>query len=271
MTSFSASRLPQRRTPPSQQATFSSLRPVLEAQRAHDNVPPVSDDPVISRNAAQSSSNLSRATTESIPLRPDTHTPSNRTASDAQEAEKQQNDATKPAKGHTMVGRVTRVGTMNKTVRVSRTIQVWDRHLRKYYKRKAHDMVHDPYNVLNEGDVIEYGSHAALIQQAPSPSVLGDQAVQGTNATVESSEEKRPVNVTYASASSTTTESTGSIVTPTKNVKYVVHQVITPFGLPVQMRPSRTVGSPKGRWEGTAGEVLKGHVRQKARGKSKAH
>ncbi|KIW11528.1 hypothetical protein PV08_10829 [Exophiala spinifera] len=282
ITSFSVSRLHRRHAPQSQQAPFSSLRPAREAQRAHDNVSSVSEDPLISSSAAQSSP-LSGATAGSIPLSSTTNTPFNSTTPVAYAAENP-DDATKPAKGHTLVGRVSRVGTMNKTVRVSRTIQVWDRHLRKYYKRKAHDMVHDPFNILNEGDVVEYGSHAASIVQAPSS--VRDEVHAAIGAVPESTgsgsegEGKAPVNITYApsgvsslAAAGTTGGVTGTsigVAAPTKNVKYVVHQVITPFGLPVHMRLPRTVGSPKGRWEGTAGEVLKGNVRQKARGKSKA-
>ncbi|KAK6365955.1 hypothetical protein LTS17_010922 [Exophiala oligosperma] len=209
---------------------------IREAQRVHDDAP----FPRASAAAARPSPDLSSpaTTTGSIPL--SGGTPSNSTVSDTQAPKEEQNDATKktPAKGHTMVGRVSRVGTMNKTVRVSRTVQVWDRHLQKYYKRKAHDMVHDPDNTLNEGDVVEYGG--AETRRKPAPVVAGTQ-IEGTG--------------------------TGT----RKNVKYVVHQVITPFGLPVDVRPPRTVGSPKGRWEGTAGEVIKGNVRQRARGKSKAH
>ena len=55
-----------------------------------------------------------------------------------------------------IVGTVTRTGTMRKTVRVSRNVQVWDVRLQKYYTRAAHALVHDPDDLLVEGDVVSY-------------------------------------------------------------------------------------------------------------------
>ncbi|KEF53707.1 uncharacterized protein A1O9_10108 [Exophiala aquamarina CBS 119918] len=59
-------------------------------------------------------------------------------------------------KSSKLVGTVTRTGTMRKTVRVSRNVQVWDAHLQKHYTRASHALVHDPDELLVEGDVVSY-------------------------------------------------------------------------------------------------------------------
>lgn len=46
---------------------------------------------------------------------------------------------------------------MRKTVRVSRNVQIWDAHLQKYYTRETHALVHDPDELLVEGDLVSYG------------------------------------------------------------------------------------------------------------------
>ncbi|EXJ94655.1 hypothetical protein A1O1_03051 [Capronia coronata CBS 617.96] len=129
-----------------------------------------------------------------------------------------------------LTGHVTRVGTMRKTVRVSRRIQVWDKVLHKNWKKTAHDLVHDPQDILNEGDVITYGPFP------PSMHAAREQRGQ------------------------TETDS---------RVRYVLREVVTPFGSPVEERSSRLVGSPEGRWRGTPGHVPVQKVVSRTRGKDK--
>ncbi|KAK5060985.1 hypothetical protein LTR84_007526 [Exophiala bonariae] len=64
------------------------------------------------------------------------------------------------------IGRVSRTGTMRKTVRVSRNVQVWDAHLQKYYTREKHALVHDPDDLLVEGDLVSYGGFPPSIAKA---------------------------------------------------------------------------------------------------------
>jgi hypothetical protein len=54
---------------------------------------------------------------------------------------------------------------MRKTVRVSRNVQVWDQQLQKYYTRAAHALVHDPDDLLVEGDVVRYGGFPPSIEK----------------------------------------------------------------------------------------------------------
>lgn len=127
-----------------------------------------------------------------------------------------------------LTGHVSSVGTMRKTVRVSRTVQVWDSYLQKHYKRSTHDLVHDPHDILNEGDVITYGPFP------PSLRIAREQKGQ---------------------------------IGGKKRVRFVLREVVTPFGTPVDQRSPRVVGSPEGRWVGGPGQVQKLVVR--ARGKAK--
>lgn len=46
---------------------------------------------------------------------------------------------------------------MSKTVAVSTTRQYFDRFLQKHYTKPSKTLVHDPTEMLVEGDVIEYG------------------------------------------------------------------------------------------------------------------
>lgn len=54
---------------------------------------------------------------------------------------------------------------MRKTVRVSRNVQVWDRNLQKYYTREAHALVHDPDDLLVEGDLVSYGGFPPSLER----------------------------------------------------------------------------------------------------------
>ncbi|KIX00946.1 uncharacterized protein Z518_10012 [Rhinocladiella mackenziei CBS 650.93] len=119
---------------------------------------------------------------------------------------------------------------MRKTVRVSRTIQIWDKYLQKYYKKEAHHLVHDPNDILNEGDVITYGPFP--------PSIRRDREKKGR-------------------------------IGGKKLVKYMVREVITPFGQQVEQRTRRVVGSQDGRWKGGPGEVKKIAMRARRKGKGK--
>jgi ribosomal protein S17 len=58
------------------------------------------------------------------------------------------------------VGTVTRVGGMDRTVRVAHRHTVWDRHIRKMYPKVTTYLVSDPRESLREGDVIEFSSGA---------------------------------------------------------------------------------------------------------------
>lgn len=124
---------------------------------------------------------------------------------------------------------------MQRTVRVTRTEQVWHAHFQKHYKRPFHELVHDPLNILLEGDVVTYGAFP--------PSVAAKRAAAAA-----------------AAAARRTTRPGGHAKDGKKKqdgVKFVLREVITPFGVPVEMRTPRVVGSPEGRWKGTPGEVKK--------------
>ena len=54
-------------------------------------------------------------------------------------------------------GTVERAGTMKQTVRVTREELHYDKFLKKHFVQPRRRLVHDPEDVLNEGDVIEFG------------------------------------------------------------------------------------------------------------------
>jgi len=104
-----------------------------------------------------------------------------------------------------IVGIVTRTGTMSKTVAVSTNRQHFDRFLQKHYTKAAKTLVHDPGEMLVEGDVIEYGLFP--------PQERAHRIRTGRG----------------------------------KRVKYVVRNVVTPFGVPLDQRVPR--GAVSGRLE----------------------
>jgi ribosomal protein S17 len=59
-----------------------------------------------------------------------------------------------------ITGTVIRTDTMAKTAAVATTRQHFDRFLQKHYTKPSKTLVHDPQDVLVEGDVIEYGLFA---------------------------------------------------------------------------------------------------------------
>jgi ribosomal protein S17 len=59
--------------------------------------------------------------------------------------------------GRRITGTVIRTHTMAKTVAVATNRQRFDRFLQKHYTRPSKTLVHDPEEILVEGDVIEYG------------------------------------------------------------------------------------------------------------------
>ncbi|KIY02939.1 uncharacterized protein Z520_01404 [Fonsecaea multimorphosa CBS 102226] len=128
---------------------------------------------------------------------------------------------------------------MDKTVRVTRSIQVFHAHFQKHYTRPTHHLVHDAHNLLREGDVVRFGAFP--------PSLRNERDLRGQ--VVVKRHRPRDRN--------------GMV--KEKGVRYVVREVITPFGVPVEQRQSRTVGSDKGRWVGTEGEMKKLALRQKGR------
>ncbi|KIW28175.1 uncharacterized protein PV07_07858 [Cladophialophora immunda] len=139
----------------------------------------------------------------------------------------------------TLVGTVSRVGTMQKTVRVTRPIQVWHAQFQKHYTRPTHSLVHDPHNLLLEGDVVRFGAFP--------PSMRRERDRRGQ--VVVKRHRPRDRN--------------GMV--KEQGVRYIVREVISPFGVPVEQRRPRTVGGDKGRWLGTEGEVKKLALRQKGR------
>ncbi|KAK5446434.1 hypothetical protein LTS15_009773 [Exophiala xenobiotica] len=237
--SFRASNLRPRYTSVPRCAAFSSVRRLNQAQAVND-IPSSASEGIVNASTADESLNptqtvLVRSETKSkevffspveVPLDAD-FDPEEAGRRKSEEA-KAAADAAFLASSLHLTGRVSRVGTMRKTVRVSRTVQVWDKYLRKNYKREACDLVHDPKDILNEGDVITYGPFP--------PSLLEVREQRGQ-------------------------------VGGKSRVKYVLRDVLTPFGTPVEQRTSRVVGSPEGRWAGGPGQVQK--VVLRARGKAK--
>ncbi|KAH0845611.1 hypothetical protein AYO21_05537 [Fonsecaea monophora] len=144
----------------------------------------------------------------------------------------------------TLVGTVTRAGTMQKTVRVTRHIQVWHAHFQKHFTRPTHSLVHDPHNLLLEGDVVRFGAFPPSIRQQRDR--RGQVVVK----------RHRP------------RDRNGMV--KEQGVRYIVREVLSPFGVPVAQRQPRVVGSEKGRWAGTEGETKKLAVRQKGRRNAKA-
>jgi ribosomal protein S17 len=59
-----------------------------------------------------------------------------------------------------ITGTVIRTDTMAKTAAVATNRQHFDRFLQKHYTKPSKTLVHDPQDVLVEGDVIEYGLFA---------------------------------------------------------------------------------------------------------------
>ncbi len=239
--SFRASNLRPRYTSVPHCSAFSSIRRLNQAQPV-DDIPSPASESIVNANKADESSNL----TQSVLVRSETkakevffspiEVPLDAEI-DPEEAGRRKSeearaaaDAAFLASSLQLTGRVSRVGTMRKTVRVSRTVQVWDEYLRKNYKREACDLVHDPKDILNEGDVITYGPFP--------PSLLEAREQRGQ---------------------------TGG----KSRVKYVLRDVLTPFGTPVEQRTSRVVGSPEGRWEGGPGQVQKVAVRSRGKAKPK--
>jgi len=50
-----------------------------------------------------------------------------------------------------------------------------------------------------------------------------------------------------------------------RGVRWMVREIISPFGTPLEMRTPKTVGGEVGRWKGTDGEVRKVTMRQRGR------
>jgi ribosomal protein S17 len=137
----------------------------------------------------------------------------------------------------THIGTVTRVDSMHKTVRVSRKILVWYVPFKKHYLRDLHVFVHDPHNLLVEGDVIRYGEFP------PSLRARRDSRNQKVIS------RKRP------------TDRNGMV--REKGVRFMVREIVTPFGVPLEQRTSRVVGSEPGRWAGTSGAYKQPTLRKK--------
>ncbi|EXJ60106.1 hypothetical protein A1O7_04258 [Cladophialophora yegresii CBS 114405] len=139
----------------------------------------------------------------------------------------------------TQIATVTRIGTMQKTVRATRNILTFHAPYQKYYTRPTHVLVHDPHNLLHEGDVIRYGGFP--------PSWRAQRDARGQ--IVVKRHRPRDRNG----------------VVKELGVRHVVREVVTPFGVPVSQRTERVVGGVPGKWKGTEGEVKKVAVRQKGR------
>lgn len=64
-----------------------------------------------------------------------------------------------------LTGRVTRTGTMRKTIRVTINTQTWNKKLQKHYSAQKHHLVHDPEELTIEGDVITIGPFTKEIHE----------------------------------------------------------------------------------------------------------
>ena len=137
------------------------------------------------------------------------------------------------------VATVTRVGTMNHTVRCTTRILVRHRKFQKDYTRPTHVFVHDPHNLLLEGDVIRYGEFP--------PSLREKRDKQGK--VVVRRGRKRDRNGVVREG----------------GVRWMVREIVSPFGLTLEERRARSVGGVMGRWKGTDGEVRKVSMRQRGR------
>ena len=60
-----------------------------------------------------------------------------------------------------VIGTVTRAGTMKQTVAVRTNKQIFDKFLQKHYNKGMTRLVHDPDDVLVEGDVVAYSPFSA--------------------------------------------------------------------------------------------------------------
>jgi hypothetical protein len=128
---------------------------------------------------------------------------------------------------------------MQKTVRATRRVLTFHAAYQKYYTRSTHVLVHDAHNLLREGDVIRYGAFPPSWRQqrdAKGQVVVKRHRPRDRNGVVKE-----------------------------LGVRYLVREIVTPFGSPLRERTSRPVGGTPGRWKGTEGEVKKIAVRQKGR------
>ncbi len=125
---------------------------------------------------------------------------------------------------------------MNRTVRATHNIQTFHAPYQKHYTRPTHALVHDPHNLLREGDVIRYGEFP--------PSLRAKRDAKGQ--TVQKS--GRPV------------DRNGRV--KELGVQYLVREIVSPFGVALGSREAGSVGGVVGRWKGTEGEARKMAVRQ---------
>jgi Ribosomal protein S17 len=103
---------------------------------------------------------------------------------------------------------------MKQTVVVSSNRQYFDKFLQKHYSKPSKSLVHDPQDILVEGDVVAYGLFP--------PDQRAERVKRGK-----------------------------------KNIKYVLRDVITPFGLPLEQRTPRVTTPNPARPAGKFGKQRK--------------
>ncbi|KAJ9611580.1 hypothetical protein H2200_004764 [Cladophialophora chaetospira] len=251
----------RRRAPPSQRA-FSSRCLLKQAQPINDIPPAASEglDATILGKTSDDGSNLpastiSRVSTDSSPWwsasssTPNTSTtpppssepPPTTSSYDAAllPPSLPQSDLTFLTTTPSQTATVTRINTMNRTVRATHNIQLFHAAYQKHYTRPTHALVHDPHNLLLLGDVIRYGEFPPSLRQKR--------------------DEKGKIVVKRGRPR----DRNG--VVKELGVRNLVREILSPFGVPLEQRSPRVVGGEKGRWKGTGGEVKKIAVRQKGR------
>jgi hypothetical protein len=132
---------------------------------------------------------------------------------------------------------------MNRTVHVSTNILVHHELFRKDFLKPHNVLVHDPNNLLVEGDVVSYGLFP--------PGLRAKRDRRGT--VVQRRKRPRDKNM----------------MMKVKGVEFMVREIITPFGVPLEKRRPRKVGSEAGKWKGSDGEVKRVTIRKRV-GKKKA-
>lgn len=120
------------------------------------------------------------------------------------------------------------------TAHATRTVPLPSPHLRKSFLTQTHDLVHDPYNLLRVGDVIRYSAFTAS-EAAARTSVKAE--LEAAKAARQAASKTRLMGRRRPQDGK-----------PSKRVRvrFVVRQVVSPFGEGLEERAAKMHANPEG-------------------------
>ncbi|RMZ85797.1 hypothetical protein DV737_g388, partial [Chaetothyriales sp. CBS 132003] len=143
-------------------------------------------------------------------------------------------------KTRTMVGTVSHVHT--NTAYVEHNEQIWDKRLQKHFKHTAHNLVHDPVALLRVGDVVRYSAFTPAERAAREKrrgDILDYEEARGVDTGRGQSVTRRGFVVPDGKRLvmvGAKLEAIPKRQRNTKGVRYVVREVVSPFGSPITQR-----------------------------------